>query len=368
MNTKHQTLAILLAILTSFNEACADLVTLKDGQQRVGYIAGQIENALLLEVQPVPTLPSVQLRFPIAQVASLKFEKNPALTELLRLAEAGDSPTLPALWERFKPLLKNPDSPSAAIGLRYGLLLLNTQSPSSLDAALTLFSQLAADSPTPAERDAALQGTLRALLCLGRILPAHTQASEILKKPTSAPLASEANLTLATLADSDFRNFLEKNPRWQEDPFAQPEYHTLYHKALDLYLTAALLPDAPPELAQRALLGALGIHRLCKDLPSTAEIARDLIVFFPSTTASQTAAAVLQSLPTSLPNPDLPKMTPPRTSSKSPSEPIENAPKSENQNNTQNAKATDSTAASTTTHKRKRSRSGTQQDAAGPLP
>jgi len=371
MNTLHPKLTLLICVLAPFNLACADLVTLKDGQQRVGHIAGQLENALLLEVQPAPTLPAVQLRFPIANIASLKFEKNPATDELLRLAATSDSPTLQELWERFRPLLKNADSPSAAIGLRYGLLLLNTQTLNSREEALTLFSLLAVDAPTPSERDAALQGTLRALLCLGKTQTAQTQAIEILKKTPSAPLASEANLTLATLADSAFRTFLEQHPRWQEDPFSQPEYHRLHHAVLDFYLTAALLPEAPPELAQRALLGAMGVHRMCNHLPPAAEIARDLTLFFPDTPASQIATAFLQSLPASLLNSDIPPVTFPRASSTSSSERTQKAPKSENQNTIQNAKTTDSTAAPdapTSTHHRKRSRSGAQQDAAGPLP
>jgi hypothetical protein len=371
MNTLHPKLTLLICVLTPFNLACADLVTLKDGQQRVGHIAGQLENALLLEVQPAPTLPAVQLRFPIANIASLKFEKNPATDELLRLAATSDSPTLQELWERFRPLLKNADSPSAAIGLRYGLLLLNTQTPNSREDALTLFSLLAVDAPTPSERDAALQGTLRALLSLGKAQTAQTQSIEILKKTPSAPLASEANLTLATLADSAFRKFLEQHPRWKEDPFSQPEYHTLHHAVLDFYLTAALLPEAPPELTQRALLGAIGVHRLCKDLPPAAEIARDIALFFPGTPASQSATAFLQSLPASIPNTDIPPVPVPRAVPTSSGERLQNAPKSENQNTIENAKKPDSAAtptAPTAPHHRKRSRSGAQQDAAGPLP
>lgn len=371
MNTLHPKLTFLICILAPFNFACADLVTLKDGQQRVGHIAGQLENALLLEVQPAPTLPTVQLRLPIANIAALKFEKNSAADELLRLAATCDSSTLQELWERFKPLLKNADSPSAAIGLRYGLLLLNPQTNNSREDALTLFSLLAIDSPNSSERDAALQGTLRALLCLGKTQTAQNQAIEILKKTPSAPLASEANLTLATLADSAFRKFLEQHPRWQEDIFSQPEYHTLHHAVLDFYLTAALLPEAPPELAQRALLGAMGVHRLCKDAQPAAEIARDIALFFPGTHASQSATAFLQSLPASLPNTDIPPVPVPRGAPTSSGEHLQNAPKSENPNTIQNAKTPDSTAtpdAPAAPHHRKRSRSRTQQDAAGPLP
>ena len=120
MSSLHPKLTILICVLAPFNLACADVVTLKDGQQRVGHIAGQLENVLLFEVQPAPTLPPVQLRFPLAHIASLKFEKNPAADELLRLAATGDSLLAPTQKRRLSkcrnrsslrtPSSKHPDA------------------------------------------------------------------------------------------------------------------------------------------------------------------------------------------------------------------------------------------------------------------
>ncbi len=340
----------------------ADLVSMKDGRQHSGRITGQVEEAILLEIQPEPTLPPVLQRLPVSQVAALRFAPNSSLEEWLWNSSPPNQDAVAALWDRFAPLLKNEGSPAAKIGLRLGLFLLNTKVPSSQDAALALFTRISSDSPNPSDRAAAVQGKLRALLSLGKNQEAFAEANASLQNNPSPALAAEAQLTLASLAEAQFREFLEENPRWKDDPRVRPEHDALYHKLLDLYLPPALNQEVPSELAQRALWGALNLYRLCDEMPKAVEIARDILVFFPNGYVAQSASSFLQSLPPSA------LQVPPAANALRNSSAQKTAA-SANEDYANPEKTTDPAPAATPAPRaRKRSRAGTHQNASGPLP
>ena len=291
---------LLLSLAIPIQYAFSDIVTTKDGQQRSGKITGRTGDTLSLEVQAEPTLPSVVLKLPTQQIMALQFEPNPALDNFLRSATVTDIDALRTLWERFEGLLKISRTPAPKIGMRYALLLLSSDGFASKQAALNIFLKIASDTTNSSDRDAAHQGVLRALLALGNSENTRAKALEVLKGPCSAPLAAEANLTLGVIYETQYRVFLNENPRWLEDPDIRPERDGLRHKTLDFYLTAALLPEAPLELTQRALLGAFSVHKLSGELPKAAEIARDLHDFYPDSPVAKDADAFLQTLPPTL--------------------------------------------------------------------
>ena len=346
---------LLSSALTGSPATRAVLVTMKDGRQHAGLIAGQVDEAVLLETQPEPTLPAVVQRLPVSQVVALRFAPNSPLEGWLWNSSPPNQDAVAALWDRFAPLLKNEGSPASKIGLRLGLFLLNTKVPSSQDAALALFTKISSDSPNPFDRAAAFQGKLRALLSLGKNQEAFAEANASLQNSPSPALSAEAQLTLASLAEAQFRAFLDDNPRWQDDPRVRPEHDALYHKLLDFYLPPALNPEVPAELAQRALWGALNIYRLCNELPKAVEIAKDILVFFPNGYVTQSASSFLESLPPAA-------NTPPSSNGHKPAV-------SANEDYANSEKTTDAAPAATPAPRaRKRSRAGTHQNAPGPLP
>jgi len=355
--------AILLSVALAYAPAArADLVTMKDGRQYSGLIAGQVDEAVLLETQPEPTLPAVLQRLPLSQVAALRFAPNSALEQWLWNPSAPNQEAVAALWDRFEPLLKNEGSPASKIGLRLGLSLLNTKVPASHDAALALFTRITSDSPNPSDRAAAFQGKLRALLSLGKKQEALAEANAALQNNPSPALKAEAQLTLASLAEAQFREFLEENPRWKEDPRVRPEHDALYHKLLDFYLPPSLNAEVPAELAQRALWGAFNIYRLCDELPKAVEIARDILVFFPNGYVAQSASTFLESLPPAA-------LEIPPAANTHPSSNAQKPTVSANEDYANSKKTTDAAPAATPAPRaRKRSRAGTQQNASGPLP
>jgi len=280
MNHFRALFALLLA--STFLCKAADVVVLKNGERRVCRIAGVEGETLLLVSQPVADLAPFVLSLPRQQTASVEFGPDPKREKWLREASKLQLTELRSLWGKFAPLLPVTSSPGGRIGLRFGLVLLEEGSLPSCAEALSVFSRVAHEATDTREHEAGLQGRLRAWIMLGLSAEAVAEAEALLKTLTGACLAAEARLVLAAANEAALIHLLEENPRWEEDENVRPERNALYHKTLDLFLQAALLPGGSPELAMRGLWGALGIHRRCGELLLAAETARDLIAFFPS--------------------------------------------------------------------------------------
>ncbi len=282
----------------------ADVVVLKNGERRVCRIAGVEGENLLLVSQPVADLPPFVLSFPRKQTASLEFGPDPQREKWLREASKLQITELRSLWEKFAPLLPVASSPGGRIGLRFGLALLEEGRLPSSAEALSVFSRVAHEATDAREHEAGIQGRLRAWTMLGLSAEAVAEAEALLKADIGACLAAEARLVLAAANEAALIHLLEENPRWEEDDNVRPERNALYHKTLDLFLQAALLPGGSPELAMRGLWGALGIHRRCGQLSLAAETARDLIAFFPGSAFATKATLFLEGLPSEIREPD----------------------------------------------------------------
>ncbi len=330
-----------------------DIALLKGGERRPCVIAGVEGETVLVETRPVPDFPPVSVRIPRNQISGIEFGPDAQRDALIQKATLAQLPELKLLWERFAPLLNCEDSPSARIGLRYGLVLLESDNTAQREWALPVFAKIAEYAWHPNDRDAARQGKLRALMAINQVPEAVAAASELLKSDAalSPPLAAEARLILGKNTEAELRQLLEENPRWEEDDAVRTKRNRLYHCALDLYLLPALLPDVSPELALRGLWGAFGIHRLCGDQALAAETARDLIAFYPSTTFAKESAKFLDSLPAELRNSDSE-----RDARDAVAKPIGNK-KHENASSSSSSQAapTASAPASSAPHKRKRS-------------
>ena len=275
----------------------ADALTLAGGERKTGHILGMEREEVILSAQPVPGLPSVELRLPKSRLAAMEFGENPQREEFLQGAGHAQLAEVGRLWERFAPLLSVPGSPSARIGLRYGLLLLGANPAGAAPVPLALFESIAAAAPTPAEREAATQGVLRALLAVGQWARAEAKAGSLCKTASGTPLLAEARLTFGVVRAAKFREFLEENPRWQQDDFVRAERYRLYESALDHLLGAALLQGVPGELAARGLGVALEVCALAGDHVRARAVAGDLVVFHPGTGEAKYAVEWLQANP-----------------------------------------------------------------------
>ena len=271
-----------------------DTVTLSDGSRKTGRVLGVEQDMLILSAQPVPGLPTVELRFPKTRITAIEFEENTQRDSFIHGARKPDLPEIALLWERFAPLLTAPGSPSARIGLRYGLLLLEAGAPGGLTDPLPLFEKIAA---SPAEREAAKQGVLRSLLSSKQWARAETEALSVARSACGTPLLAEARLAIGFVQSARLRELLQENPRWQEDDFVRPERNRLHDSALDGLLGAALLPGVPPEMAARGLLGALRVYEMDGNPPHARAVATDLASLHPTSNEAASARDWLNANP-----------------------------------------------------------------------
>jgi hypothetical protein len=291
---------LLLLLGPPLTGCAADVLVLKTGERRLCHIAGVEGENLLLLSQPVKELPAILLPCPRQQVASIEFDQDSQLERQLKEATRLELPELRLIWGKFSPLLGSASSPSGKIGLRLGLRLLEERSASSSLEALTVFSNVASEASATHDREAARQGKLRAWTALGKLREAGAEAELVLNSETGASLAAEARLVLAAANESALVTLLDENPRWEEDNSARAQRTALYHKTLDLFLLAALLPGGSPELAMRGLWGAMGVHRRCGEHFLAAETARDLIAFYPASSFAKKASEFLETLPSEI--------------------------------------------------------------------
>lgn len=275
----------------------ADILTLSDGSRKTGRVLGVEQEMLVLSTQPVPGLPNVELRFPKARIASIDFEEDTQRDAFIHGAGQPELREIASLWERFAPLLTYPGSPSARIGLRYGLLLLGLRATGDRTDPLQLFEKIAGAAPVPAEREAAMQGVLRSLLATRQWARAETEALSITRSVCGTPLLAEARLTLGLIHSARLRELLQENPRWQEDDFVRPERNRLHDSALDGLLGAALLPEVPAEIAARALLGALRVYEMDSNISQARAVAADLVSLHPTSNEAASARKWLNANP-----------------------------------------------------------------------
>ncbi len=271
----------------------ADTVTLVNGESKEGRVLGMEEEVLVLSTNPIPGLSSVEVRIPKARVAAVTFGTDAPRETFLQNAIQRDLPMLAELWKRFAPFLPVQGSPTARIGLRYGLLLIEADSGAVQVDPLPIFEKIAAGAPAAKEQEAAKQGILRTLLRTGQWTRAESDALAIVGTPCGSALLAEARLTAGLVQKTWLRAFTEENPRWKRDGFARPQRELLFQSTLDHLLAAALVFGAPSELAARARLIAMEVYATEGDTTSATALAEDIVAFH---TDSAEAKAALEWL------------------------------------------------------------------------
>ena len=283
--------------LSAFYSQAVDVVSLKGGAKKLCQVVGLETGNIIILSQPVPELPPIELRYSQNQVSSIEFGHSPYLETLLRESTVAKVEELQSFWNRYAPLLGFAGSPSARIGLRLGMIYLEGRDNQLLKKAFEIFSRVTDETSDLSEREAAQQGKLRVWIALGQSSDAILEARRILARPSGPNLCAEARVILADAMSRELDQFLEDNPRWEEDKAAGKERTRLYHDGLELYLLASLLPEIAPHIAARGLWGAMALHVKCNAPWLAAENARDLIAIFPDTAFAGKAADFLSTLP-----------------------------------------------------------------------
>ena len=279
-----------------------DVLFMKNGDKRSGHLTG-LDDLLFRFQVPLPPPPGAapggapvfaSVSIPRGDVIRIEFAPDPALDALLKSAEVGQLPELETCWDKFQPWLAVPRSPSARIANVLGDLLLLTGDPAR---ALDLFKKVESGAWNDADKLAARQGRLRAMVATGNAGDAVNEAMALSAVTENPAVLLEAKYLLASSADASLRKLLADNPRWEEDANILPERNRLYNEALDLYLFPCLFAGSESEAAARGLWGAAGIYILAGENQKALECARDITTLYPHSKFAASAAGLIASLP-----------------------------------------------------------------------
>ncbi len=296
--------AMLLLLLVPLLHA-QDVIFLRNGDKRAGRVTAEGE-ILRLKVT-LPTPPGAPPAFasvsvPKSQVAQIEFGENPAREEFLASATVAQIPQAAALWDAERAWLDFPKSPAARIGRAYADLLLRLGGRPNAESALAIFSLIEAKAWSDADRAAAKQGRLRAMVAGGRAEEVVGEAAQLAADTDDPAVLVEAKFILAETAAAALKRLLDENPRWQEDPAVIPERARLYNEALDLYLYPALF-DSPSSAAARGLWGAAGVYLLAGEPQNALECAHDIAALHPRSEFVARANALISESPVPTPTP-----------------------------------------------------------------
>lgn len=303
--------SFLVTLLSS--PASGDMILFQNGERQSCLIQGVDGRDILVQSRSTNGSTPILARVSKSDIKGIEFEPDAGRDSFIREATASQIPQLRSMWLKLSPLIKHPASPVSRLGLRLGVLLLESKDSSEVMEADHLFSLISKEGPKIEEREAAKQGILRSLIRRGLWVEAAAEADRFLKLQTGPGLEAEARLVAASAAEKALRRHLDEHPRWQRDPFAKSDHLALFNRALNLYLQAALIPNAPADLALRGLWGALELNTRYNHHDQALEIARDLVAFYPKSAFAERARAYLaqqgQTAPSSVEAEDI---SPPR--------------------------------------------------------
>ena len=294
-----RSLLILLAA-TSICHA-QDVLEMKTGNRRVGKIISADEKFIRLQLdipaQPGSTpqaVPSIAL--PRSDVQSINFAIDTTRDATMRSAAIPDIPALEQYWEKLRPWLDFPRSPSASVACALGNALLATKERKNADRALELFTLIEEKAWQASDKSRAREGRLRAMTATGKAAKAIEEAKTLAAETEDPEILIEANYLMAQAAEKSLRAFLKENPRWKIDPAVIDERHQLHRRALELYLYPSLFFGTNNEKAARGLWGAVGIYRTSGEEQLAVETSRDILAFYPATPEAEQAKTYLASL------------------------------------------------------------------------
>ncbi len=152
------------------------------GTRRVGHIVGIDANAFKVEVTLAVGGAKATVAVPRAQVSRVEFAPSASRDRLIANPTAANATALGAEWLRWQPFLAVSKSPAAAVGNAYAAALLASSDPKQAPGALRPSKPSSKMPGATADRAAAKQGRLRALVATGHAADAVAEATALAKE------------------------------------------------------------------------------------------------------------------------------------------------------------------------------------------
>jgi hypothetical protein len=269
-----------------------DIIHRKDGSTREVRVMGMEGDQLRVGIpSPVPGRPGGSTTVSLAEIERIEFGPDTVLEALGKNKTAASIAAARVRWQSLEPLLALPESRAGEAGCLYGEVLLLSPEPADHEAALAVFSKVEQGAWSPADREAAVRGRLRAMLALGRLEEAAREAEAMSGDSGDPDFLIETKLVLAEARLAELEKLLADNPRWYQDPPVKAERSRLLNEAADLSLYPFLFHGTQRELSAKGLALAHRLYQLVGDKEEAAKVAEDLAVIYPETPEARSVSA-----------------------------------------------------------------------------
>lgn len=294
-------LALMAVVVSGFGFATShgqDVIVLKSGQYTACEIEALTDNILTFTlIQQGGNQGGVARRtISTSEVAYVEFDFEPGEEEAFAAKETLDMESVEAWWNHHFAHLHRPRSRTGAWGIALGYALLDKDVDLYGSRALQLFDRIAERAWSEIDVAAAKRGRLHALMRLGELERAITEANILAGQTEDPELLIEVKHLLAEADFARLRELEEEHPRWDEDDEVRPERNELYHSIIDQFMWPYLFHAAREEAAARGLFGAGLVYEFGGEAGLATNAYRDLIALYPESEARTKADRRLEGL------------------------------------------------------------------------
>lgn len=284
--------AFLLVVLLAPHVRGQDVIHRKDGSTREVRVVGVEGDQLRISIpSAVPGRPGGSTTVSLAEVERIEFGPDAVLEALRKNKTAASIAAARVRWLALEPLLSLPESRAGEAGCLYGDVLLMSPEASDHEAALAVFTKVEQEGWSPADREMAARGRLRAMLALGKLEEASREAEAMAGTSGAPDFLLETKLLLAEARLAELDKLLADNPRWYQDPPVKAERSRLLNEAADLSLYPFLFHGTKRELSAKGLALARRLYQLVGDKDEAAKVAEDLVAIYPETPEAKDVSA-----------------------------------------------------------------------------
>ncbi|MBP84797.1 MAG: hypothetical protein CMO61_13215 [Verrucomicrobiales bacterium] len=288
----------LMALFTVVESRGRDVIVLKNGQYAACEIEALTDNIVTFTVHQREGDGGGVTRRTIktSEVDYVEFDFEPGEEEAFSNRAAQNRETAEVWWNHHFAHLHRPRSRTAAWGIALGYALIDEDSELYGNRALQLFERIADRAWSGIDVAAAKRGRLRAMMAIGDLERATSEAKILATQTEDPELLIEVKYLLAQADFERLKELEDENPRWYDDDEVRPLRNELYQGVIDQFMWPYLFHAAQEKAASRGLLQAGVVYEFGGDEERSISAYRDLAALYPESEARPEGELRLQNL------------------------------------------------------------------------
>jgi hypothetical protein len=231
-----------------------------------------------------------------SEIDYVEFDFEPGEEEAFSNRANLNRETVEEWWNHHFAHLHRPRSRTAAWGIALGYALIEEDSELYGNRALQLFDRIAERGWSGIDVAAAKRGRLRAMMAIGDLERASSEAKTLATQTEDPELLIEVKYLLAQADFERLKELEEDNPRWYDDDDVRPLRNELYQGVIDQFMWPYLFHAAQEKAASRGLLQAGVVYEFGGDEERSINAYRDLVALYPKSEARLEGELRLQNL------------------------------------------------------------------------